>query len=79
MIQYTFFNTGNGNSIAQKLWDRFVEIDYGRAVPEKGYTGYRTFLEDVTGAEYIKGSLLRDLTLYFKDETAYTCFLLKWS
>lgn len=77
MIELRLYRHGAG--ISQNLWNAFVDIDFGLAVPEKGYKGYKTFLEDVSGAELVKGSLPTSFTLYFNNETAYTWFLLKWS
>lgn len=65
--------------IAEKLWDAYVSIDYGRAVPEKGYKGFKTFIEDVTKADSVEGTAKSVTTLCFEDEGKYTWFLLKWS
>lgn len=76
MIELRLYRHSDG--ISRNLWNAFVDIDYGHAVPEKGYKGYRTFLEDVSGAELVEGSLIKSFSLYFKNETDYTWFLLKW-
>jgi hypothetical protein len=77
MIEY-ILSDFRVDSIGEKLWDAYADIDYGHAVPEKGYKGYKTFLEDVSGAELVEGSSPNRFTLYFKNETDYTWFLLKW-
>lgn len=61
------------------LWKAYIDIDYGRAVPEKGYKGFRTFLEDVTKADCVTGTTKYGFTLYFESKKSYTWFLLKWS
>lgn len=71
MIEYTYNSRG-------RLWDAYVEIDYGRDYPEKGYKGFRTFLEDVSGADLVTGTNMKGFKLYFQDEKQYTWFLLKW-
>ncbi len=60
------------------LWQEYVAIDYGQAVPEKGYTGFESFIKDVTKADRVEGKIGLKFTLYFSDENSYTWFLLKW-
>lgn len=79
MIEHSFDDLDDMPGVSQNLWYAYVAIDYGRAVPEKGYKGYKTFLKDVTGADLVKGPSLRTFTLCFEDEEKYTWFLLKWS
>lgn len=62
-----------------KLWRQYVSIDYGRAVPEKGYKGFKTFLRDITKADRVEGNTNLGFKLYFDDEKSYTWFLLRWS
>ena len=78
MIKYTFDSLDTENVASNSLWEAYVNIDYGKAVPEKGYKGFKTFLEDVTGADLVTGSSMKNITLYFNNEVKYTCFLLKW-
>jgi len=78
MIEYTFDDLDTENVASNSLWEAYVNINYGKAVPEKGYKGFRTFLEDVTGADLVSGSTLNSFTLHFQDESKYTLFLLKW-
>ena len=78
MIKNTFDDLDTENVASTSLWEAYVNINYGKAVPEKGYKGFRTFLEDVTGADLVTGSLMKNFTLYFRDEKQYTWFLLKW-
>jgi len=60
------------------LWQKYVSIDYGRAVPESGYKGFKTFLKDVTGADRVEGRSSEVFTLYFNNEEKYIWFILKW-
>jgi len=62
----------------KKLWMAYVDIEYGRVVPEKKYKGYRTFLVDITRATKIEGNTRNGFDLYFEDEACYTWFMLKW-
>jgi hypothetical protein len=62
----------------KKLWGAYVDIEYGRTVPEKKYKGYRTFLVDVTCATKIEGNTRNGFDLYFEDQSRYTWFMLKW-
>lgn len=61
-----------------RLWQEYVAIDYGKAVPEKGYKGFRTFVKDVTGADKVEGKSTDGFKLYFDCEKSYTWFLLRW-
>lgn len=68
------------NSLQKNLlWQEYVAIDYGNAVPEKGYKGFKTFIKDVTGAAKVDGRTSKGFTLYFDSEKSYTWFLLRWS
>lgn len=78
MIEYRFDYLDSSNVAATTLWDAYVDIDYGRSVPEKGYTGFNSFVKDVTGADLVIGTSLKGFKLYFQDEKQYTMFLLKW-
>jgi hypothetical protein len=60
------------------LWQEYVAIDYGRAVPEKGYEGFKSFIKDVTKADRVEGKIGLTFILYFDSEKDYTLFLLKW-
>lgn len=71
MIEYTYNGRG-------RLWDAYFEMDYGRDYPKKGYKGFRTFLEDVSGADAVHGTIIEGFVLRFQDEKQYTWFLLKW-
>jgi hypothetical protein len=73
MIEHNLDNSSNN-----LLWQEYVAIDYGRAVPEKGYKGFRTFVKDMTSADRVGGSSRDGFTLYFDSEKSYTWFLLKW-
>jgi len=68
------------NSLQKNLlWQEYVAIDYGRAVPEKGNNGFKTFIKDVTGADRVEGNPFKGFTLYFDSEKSYSWYLLKWS
>lgn len=73
MIKYTIDKV-----LDRSLWQAYSSVDYGKAVPEKGYKGFRTFLEDVTGADKVEGTLVSGFTLYFNNKESYTWFLLRW-
>jgi len=73
MIEHYF--DASPNSL---LWQEYVDINYGRAVPEKGYKGFKTFIKDVTRADQVDGKIGKGFTLYFDSEKSYTWFLLKW-
>lgn len=64
---------------SDKIWNAYVDIDYGRAVPERGYRGFRTFLEDVSGADGVAGNIRDGFQLHFNNPEAYTWFQLKWN
>jgi len=70
-----FYNIPDEN---KKLWLEYVAIDYGRAVPEKGYQGFKTFVADVTGAKVNRTTKSR-LTLKFNTAEELTWFLLKYT
>jgi hypothetical protein len=74
MIEHYF--DASPNSL---LWQEYVDINYGRAVREKGYKGFSTFIKDVTNAYKVEGRTSKGFTLYFDSEKSYTWFLLKWS
>lgn len=76
MIEYYMFD--DLDTTATTLWEAYVDIDYGRSVPEKGYKGFRSFVKDVTGADLVTGTNMKGYKLYFQDEKQYTLFLLKW-
>jgi hypothetical protein len=78
MIEYTFNDLDNDCVVSTALWNAYVDIDYGRVVPEKGYKGFKTFLEDVTGADLVTGKVMTGFTLHFNDRRKYLLFLLKW-
>ena len=70
----------SSNSLRKNLlWKEYVAIDYGLAVPEKDYKGFKTFVKDVTGADRVEGRTSKGVILYFDSEKSYTWFLLKWS
>ena len=60
------------------LWQAYVDIDFGRLVPAKGYKGFSTFLVDITGADSVRSTQLGH-DLYFHCEKKYTYFLMKWT
>lgn len=62
-----------------KLWKQYVAIDYGRAIPEKGYKGFKSFLEDITKATRVEGKPTIGYKLYFENDNSYTWFLLRWA
>lgn len=78
MIEHEFDDSAN--SLQKNLvWQEYVAIDYGRAVPEKGYKGFKTFIKDVTGAvKVVDSRTSKGFTLYFNNEKSYIWFLLRW-
>ena len=70
-----FYNIDKDN---EKLWQEYVAIDYGRSVPEKGYTGFKSFVADVSKAK-VNGTIQAGLTLKFEKEEHLTWFLLRWT
>ena len=60
------------------LWQAYVDIDFGRLVPDKGYKGFSTFLTDITGAYHVR-STQEGHELYFRCAKKYTYFLMKWT
>jgi hypothetical protein len=61
------------------LWRQYIAIDYGRAVPEKEYNGFQSFLKDVTNADRVEGTTRLGFKLYFDNEKSYTWYLMRWS
>jgi hypothetical protein len=76
MIEYTFDDLDSRAS--ETLWNAYIDIDYGRSVPEKGYKGFKSFVKDVTRADLVIGTNMKGFKLYFRDEKQYIWFLLKW-
>jgi len=67
----------NVNKAHEKLWQEYVAIDYGRAVPKKNYKGFKSFVADVSKAK-VNGTISSGLTLKFEKEEHLTWFVLKW-
>jgi hypothetical protein len=67
-----------GSKIDKKLWQMYVDIDYGKLMPSKLYKGYKTYIADITGAD-VTGSKKEGFELTFNTQKSYTWFLLKYS
>lgn len=74
MIKHTIFPKA-----CSVLWKEYVKIDFGRAVPEKNYKGFASYLMDISKADAVVGrSQDGHYELHFKNEKNYVWFLLKW-
>tara|TARA_R110000782_G_scaffold161789_2_gene253759 strand:- start:204 stop:428 length:225 start_codon:yes stop_codon:yes gene_type:complete len=59
------------------LWQGYIDTDYGRKVPEKGYKGFRTYVIDELGINVVGPSPF-GLAIKFDSDEEYVMFKLQY-
>jgi hypothetical protein len=64
-------------AVQHVLWQGYIDTDYGRNVPEKGYKGFRTYVIDELGINVV-GPSPSGLAIEFDSDEEYVMFKLQY-